>query len=1261
MSRAPPFSTNPNRTRNVAPPSSYSQDSRPSSMVSDGAGIPTRPSRSELRGVPPPGRPGAPSSARNLNRDSASTTFSDREGPVRRPMRTPERDRGPLSEPETPSRTRSPTSPEDSTSPRALQNAISALQSAGVRRQAKRQATLEQISPGGFGSYEDMEREELERRRREQARADAERKERMKERELAARRQNGNVRKRGKGDIDAVLDEIQGEWEWVTRPEFNPVELALALLDESSVGKDMNSFVRTKRMLEGALKGSIEAYAQTFAAALPHHASVISSLNVTSDQIKDSKTKLIEAKEALGSRRQDLAQLWTRGQTLDEMIKIVDEIDYLKSVPDTLETLISEKRLLQASSLLLRSTKIIAKSDMQDIGALSDLKAYLSGQETTLRDILVDEVQAHIYLKTFWCDVRWRAYTPGQQIFLKVEFDEEKPLGGTVPITSKGSSPRLTSFLHNLNLKANDPPYDPSSNSRLSLNSLMAPYAGDSAQSQTNPEADSFSYIETVLESLAILGQLGSSLEMITQRLPMELYSLVEATIDEVNERTEFSKRLPFTRNANVVAAKTTAAYVYIDPSSSGIDGSNKASGLIGESQTPVSLLRLGALENSASNVDHAVLRDLFWTLFSKLDAVCQSLRVVYEVANRIGSRKDFKDTSGAKPGTIFSFPELWEPIDAELKGLILLYLTEEKGGASTGKTQVPSINDALKTGGVKKEKGWQNFRFGDSDVKLSNRLNKSHEEELTRVLKDSVPGLVGGAETSVQTALATAVDDRFASAVPHRLLVSPDSFHVSVLFHPTLALLDRAADVLPSTTAERVRQSSSFLDDFVLKVCLPQLGERVADIFLKIVTSPDAFIPDPGWKKLSNRPLVKSTIELVSLINSLCAMQQTTPFHRDNYSRLMLGLLIDFYQRCSDRFKELVSTKEGVTQDEAHVAVAARWAQRPEVAACVSALYTIPEDDIASSRRLCRQETRVELNFLTTATVDKDDLVFSKNLHSLGNLFHSITWFMRQLVSMKNVVDDPLSPGPDQAIDSEAVFTAVTPHFPLLPPAPKAEELRLLLSKPMALRFDALMRTYEQLAEYVLATLRIDTRCRTIHFLDLAMRRGNYRVERDGGDPDPHIVDLNLDLGVCDDCANETIPPRERKFLFDGLGTLMEHLLISNARHIRFANAVGIQKILRNMLAMQQNMKTITDASQDADFERAKVYYSLFSLTPREMLASIKKKPQFTLEEYKSMLNFQCGVDQALGENGASNATDRNYHAYLTELHALAIEDSTE
>jgi exocyst complex component 4 len=54
----------------------------------------------------------------------------------------------------------------------------------------------------------------------------------------------------------------------------------------------------------------------------------------------------------------------------------------LKSVPDALETLISEKRLIQASVLLIRSLKLINKPDMQEIGAVADLRSYLVGQET---------------------------------------------------------------------------------------------------------------------------------------------------------------------------------------------------------------------------------------------------------------------------------------------------------------------------------------------------------------------------------------------------------------------------------------------------------------------------------------------------------------------------------------------------------------------------------------------------------------------------------------------------------------------------------------------------------------------------------------------------------------------------------------------------------------------------------------------------------------------------------------------------------------
>ena len=48
------------------------------------------------------------------------------------------------------------------------------------------------------------------------------------------------------------------------------------------------------------------------------------------------------------------------------------------------------------------------------------------------------------------------------------------------------------------------------------------------------------------------------------------------------------------------------------------------------------SLLRLSAIETSELESSVETLRDLFWTLFSKLDAVLQGFRVAFEVAGRI-------------------------------------------------------------------------------------------------------------------------------------------------------------------------------------------------------------------------------------------------------------------------------------------------------------------------------------------------------------------------------------------------------------------------------------------------------------------------------------------------------------------------------------------------------------------------------------------------------------------------------------------------
>jgi len=130
-------------------------------------------------------------------------------------------------------------------------------------------------------------------------------------------------------------------------------------------------------------------------------------------------------------------------------------------------------------------------------------------------------------------------------------------------------------------------------------------------------------------------------------------------------------------------------------------------------------------------------------------------------------------------------------------------------------------------------------FRFADADMKLAKKSLKSHEDELTRVLKDTVPGLVQGSSENASQAAVSSVGSEgrlLGVGQRHRLLVRPDAFHVSVLFQPTLAFLDRVSEVLPSGI-ESTRSSSAVLDDFVLKAYLPQLEEKVSLLFHQAVT----------------------------------------------------------------------------------------------------------------------------------------------------------------------------------------------------------------------------------------------------------------------------------------------------------------------------------------------------------------------------------------------------------------------------------------
>jgi exocyst complex component 4 len=213
--------------------------------------------------------------------------------------------------------------------------------------------------------------------------------------------------------------------------------------------------------------------------------------------------------------------------------------------------------------------------------------------------------------------------------------------------------------------------------------------------------------------------------------------------------------------------------------------------------------------------------------------------------------------------------------------------------------------------------------------------------------------------------------------------------------------------------------------------------------------------------------------------------MLRSSPFHRENYSRLILGVVIQFYQRCSDRFQALTTTPAVDGDQEAQVALAAQWAQRLELQTCLMELMSMKverffyqwlssdmisqEPNDLRQQELYRQETQIEMDFLEQKKISKADLISSvRDIAALASLHRSVvrslfaafavtlmllqSWFAAELNALKARPQDTLSNMTPINLEPVTGFTPSTSYMPSLPPESLLEPLSLPLSREMAL-----------------------------------------------------------------------------------------------------------------------------------------------------------------------------------------------------------------
>ncbi|KAJ2307146.1 exocyst subunit [Coemansia sp. Cherry 401B] len=492
---------------------------------------------------------------------------------------------------------------------------------------------------------------------------------------------------------------------------------------------------------------------------------------------------------------------------------------------------------------------------------------------------------------------------------------------------------------------------------------------------------------------------------------------------------------------------------------------------------------------------------------------------------------------------------------------------------------------------------------------------------------------LAAGAPDRRRVLTAPAVIDEYAdvqNSLQHKLLAAPDVEHAPALLGMALAFTRRVAPMLAAagvsvsgasgagaSLSPAVRRSvgaelsppphdsaaDEYLHAFFANAFLPHAEAQAARAFDALTGASDAFDADPD-ARLGGRPVFRSAAALVPQLARLGALLSRLGAFGggggDGWAAL-LQLAARYYERCLALFRDTVRSPEGQTY------LSVRWSESLDMMQLFDRRMRNDGDAL--------REIRAEEALKADRSLNPYELVFDgKRLAAVAQLHQTLEWLRAQLA-------------------------------PVL--AGAADCARVL-------------GRFQSLAVQCLMVLRIEVRVHCMHYLDLALREGDYALARDAVEPEPYVQALNADLAAAEERLAACLPADKLALVFAGVSVLMAHTLVANARHIRRFNAAGCRKMARNILALQQNLTNIA-LPEEGGLDAARRYYELYDLGADGILRHIAEHgAEFALDDYRRMLAFVCSgsADAAAPSPGRASSLLEASQADQYEAHVLRLRE---
>ncbi|PVV01513.1 hypothetical protein BB560_004068 [Smittium megazygosporum] len=715
------------------------------------------------------------------------------------------------------------------------------------------------------------------------------------------------------------LNRIDYKWSLIKSEKYNPVTVALQMLDTSSLGKSHQEFSKYHNRLNNSLKAISEEYYEGFNDSILTFSGLYDKLSTAAVSVRKTRASLINAKKMLIEPREDLNQLYTKSKQLSEIVALLTRIQEINRLPSEIKESIEKKQFLTAVSQLVQAIKFLFDPELRPIEALSELRQLMEREKDEITRVMIEELHNHIYLKSPYC------------------------VQGVEPIASNSASNKP--FLQKR--KSEKATKREKRGSFTVAKSGMYIFAFDqtlmdflirileiSVETNTSLEADSFAYVELLMESLLVLNKVDDAIDAINDRVRWELSNVVDNAISEVEYREKISE-----------------------------------------------IASIGLITNESSTTsikDQLVFQDLIRTFYSKLNAVLNYHDHLTEVIKNLNQREAYVATydkrKDVKPKKIklYNKTNLWNAMILMMLTYYLIPSAQNQGDVieqtkiSTGDSRYPKTLFVMRDNEYVREKVGKKY---DTLMEKYQVLKGNAKDVHNVEIEDSV------AVDHYSTDFATH---------KHKALVSPNIELAPILFSATSQFISEVSMpsqfILNGSRQDSIEtfsdNSPDFLKRFYVQVFMPEAEAEINKVFYESLLTSDIFQPQYVYEDDIKRPIFKSASMFSPLVRSHQILHDSLGFDVEvDKWKSLVEIIEKYYDRVLSKYHDTINTNEGKNS------TSAEWAKDDRLKKTLTRQFESKTKNKSHETEIHRLEKQVELEIDIIDTLKRERSLFYAEL----------------------------------------------------------------------------------------------------------------------------------------------------------------------------------------------------------------------------------------------------------------------------------------